>query len=226
MGFSAAPRCTGFRTFRFDAFCRPRSWLYRTAPLKTRGGSRRSALPARGRTPRPAVHAQGSDDARLQSENLHAACAGRQWRRPAPNTSAEDFCRSKIPRTGSSRITHAGNSRSADAFAECVHRQWGPPRRDRTRRHQMPAPPLHDALASPLPIAGTEMRHTTCYMGACRCGIACPCKSACGVGVRPTPGSWRSAPGATRCRRGRTRSRASSARPTARCVAACARTVP
>ena len=23
MGFSAAPRCTGFRTFRFDAFCRP-----------------------------------------------------------------------------------------------------------------------------------------------------------------------------------------------------------
>ena len=25
MGFSVAPRCTGFRTFRFDAFCRPRS---------------------------------------------------------------------------------------------------------------------------------------------------------------------------------------------------------
>ncbi len=25
MGFSVSPRCTGFRTFRFDAFCRPRS---------------------------------------------------------------------------------------------------------------------------------------------------------------------------------------------------------
>ena len=25
MSFSASPRCTGFRTFRFDAFCRPRS---------------------------------------------------------------------------------------------------------------------------------------------------------------------------------------------------------
>jgi anaerobic selenocysteine-containing dehydrogenase len=35
----------------------------------------------------------------------------------------------------------------------------------------VPAPPLHDPTATPLPEAGTETRHTTCYMCACRCGI-------------------------------------------------------
>jgi anaerobic selenocysteine-containing dehydrogenase len=35
----------------------------------------------------------------------------------------------------------------------------------------MPAPPLHDPTASPLPGAATEIRTTTCYMCACRCGI-------------------------------------------------------
>jgi anaerobic selenocysteine-containing dehydrogenase len=31
--------------------------------------------------------------------------------------------------------------------------------------------PLHDPLAPPLPGAKTEVKHTTCYMCACRCGI-------------------------------------------------------
>lgn len=31
--------------------------------------------------------------------------------------------------------------------------------------------PLHDPLAAPSPTAGTEVRTTTCYMCACRCGI-------------------------------------------------------
>jgi anaerobic selenocysteine-containing dehydrogenase len=31
--------------------------------------------------------------------------------------------------------------------------------------------PIHDPIASPLPDASTEMRTTTCYMCACRCGI-------------------------------------------------------
>jgi anaerobic selenocysteine-containing dehydrogenase len=31
--------------------------------------------------------------------------------------------------------------------------------------------PLHDPLASPVPDAKTEVRNTTCYMCACRCGI-------------------------------------------------------
>ncbi len=35
----------------------------------------------------------------------------------------------------------------------------------------MPAKPLHDPLAPPLPGATTETRNTTCYMCACRCGI-------------------------------------------------------
>ncbi|MBK6854023.1 MAG: molybdopterin oxidoreductase family protein [Burkholderiales bacterium] len=35
----------------------------------------------------------------------------------------------------------------------------------------MSASPLHDPTASPLPGAGTEIRNTTCYMCACRCGI-------------------------------------------------------
>jgi sulfite dehydrogenase (quinone) subunit SoeA len=35
----------------------------------------------------------------------------------------------------------------------------------------MPATPLHDPLAPPLPGARTETRNTTCYMCACRCGI-------------------------------------------------------
>ncbi|MEW6704578.1 MAG: molybdopterin oxidoreductase family protein [Pseudomonadota bacterium] len=35
----------------------------------------------------------------------------------------------------------------------------------------MPAAPLHDPTASPLPEARTEVRNTTCYMCACRCGI-------------------------------------------------------
>jgi anaerobic selenocysteine-containing dehydrogenase len=35
----------------------------------------------------------------------------------------------------------------------------------------MPAPPLHDPSAPPLPGAATEIRNTTCYMCACRCGI-------------------------------------------------------
>ncbi|HJV68391.1 molybdopterin oxidoreductase family protein [Ideonella sp.] len=35
----------------------------------------------------------------------------------------------------------------------------------------MPATPLHDPTAPPLPGARTEVRNTTCYMCACRCGI-------------------------------------------------------
>ena len=35
----------------------------------------------------------------------------------------------------------------------------------------MPPTPLHDPLAAPLPGATTEIRNTTCYMCACRCGI-------------------------------------------------------
>ena len=31
--------------------------------------------------------------------------------------------------------------------------------------------PIHDPLAPPLPGAKTEVKHTTCYMCACRCGI-------------------------------------------------------
>ncbi|MBL8327412.1 MAG: molybdopterin-dependent oxidoreductase, partial [Rubrivivax sp.] len=33
------------------------------------------------------------------------------------------------------------------------------------------ASPLHDPLADPLPGASTEIKTTTCYMCACRCGI-------------------------------------------------------
>src|SRR5512139_3205899 len=32
-------------------------------------------------------------------------------------------------------------------------------------------PPLHDPFAPPSPGATTEVRNTTCYMCACRCGI-------------------------------------------------------
>ena len=32
-------------------------------------------------------------------------------------------------------------------------------------------PPLHDPLAAPSPRAATEVKTTTCYMCACRCGI-------------------------------------------------------
>src|SRR5512135_930873 len=35
----------------------------------------------------------------------------------------------------------------------------------------MPSAPLHDPAAKPLPDAKTEIKHTTCYMCACRCGI-------------------------------------------------------
>ena len=35
----------------------------------------------------------------------------------------------------------------------------------------MPATPLHDPIAAPQPGASTEIRTTTCYMCACRCGI-------------------------------------------------------
>ncbi|MBS0440847.1 MAG: molybdopterin-dependent oxidoreductase, partial [Proteobacteria bacterium] len=35
----------------------------------------------------------------------------------------------------------------------------------------MPATPLHDPTAAPVPDACTEVRSTTCYMCACRCGI-------------------------------------------------------
>jgi sulfite dehydrogenase (quinone) subunit SoeA len=35
----------------------------------------------------------------------------------------------------------------------------------------MPAIPIHDPTAAPLPAASTETRNTTCYMCACRCGI-------------------------------------------------------
>ena len=35
----------------------------------------------------------------------------------------------------------------------------------------MPATPLHDPIAAPQPGASTEIRNTTCYMCACRCGI-------------------------------------------------------
>lgn len=35
----------------------------------------------------------------------------------------------------------------------------------------MPATPIHDPTAAPVPEARTEVRTTTCYMCACRCGI-------------------------------------------------------
>jgi len=35
----------------------------------------------------------------------------------------------------------------------------------------MPATPLHDPAATPLPGASVEVKNTTCYMCACRCGI-------------------------------------------------------
>ena len=35
----------------------------------------------------------------------------------------------------------------------------------------MSAKPLHDPTASPIPGARTEVKTTTCYMCACRCGI-------------------------------------------------------
>jgi anaerobic selenocysteine-containing dehydrogenase len=35
----------------------------------------------------------------------------------------------------------------------------------------MPAAPLHDPTATPQAGASTDMRTTTCYMCACRCGI-------------------------------------------------------
>ena len=35
----------------------------------------------------------------------------------------------------------------------------------------MPSAPLHDPIAPPLPGAATEIKCTTCYMCACRCGI-------------------------------------------------------
>ena len=35
----------------------------------------------------------------------------------------------------------------------------------------MPSAPLHDPIAPPLPGATTEIKCTTCYMCACRCGI-------------------------------------------------------
>jgi anaerobic selenocysteine-containing dehydrogenase len=35
----------------------------------------------------------------------------------------------------------------------------------------MPAQPLHDPTAAPIPGARTEVKNTTCYMCACRCGI-------------------------------------------------------
>ncbi|KAA0209652.1 MAG: formate dehydrogenase, partial [Proteobacteria bacterium] len=35
----------------------------------------------------------------------------------------------------------------------------------------MPPSPIHDPLRAPLPDASTEVRNTTCYMCACRCGI-------------------------------------------------------
>jgi anaerobic selenocysteine-containing dehydrogenase len=34
-----------------------------------------------------------------------------------------------------------------------------------------PSPPVHDPLAAPVPGATTEVKTTTCYMCACRCGI-------------------------------------------------------
>ncbi len=35
----------------------------------------------------------------------------------------------------------------------------------------MPSSPLHDPIAPPVPGANCEVRTTTCYMCACRCGI-------------------------------------------------------
>lgn len=34
-----------------------------------------------------------------------------------------------------------------------------------------PTPPVHDPLGPPVPGAADEVKHTTCYMCACRCGI-------------------------------------------------------
>src|SRR5512138_3162209 len=40
-----------------------------------------------------------------------------------------------------------------------------------THQQPMSTPPLHDPLAPPVADAKIEVRNTTCYMCACRCGI-------------------------------------------------------
>src|SRR5690606_3526228 len=52
--------------------------------------------------------------------------------------------------------------------------RWSFPASDRNSRSppaQMPPEPIHDPTQAPLPDARTEVRNTTCYMCACRCGI-------------------------------------------------------
>ena len=45
-------------------------------------------------------------------------------------------------------------------------------RRDATfRQDQAMSSPIHDPIASPSPDAKVEIKTTTCYMCACRCGI-------------------------------------------------------
>jgi len=45
------------------------------------------------------------------------------------------------------------------------------PARRNHKTNPMPPSVVHDPLAAPAPGANTEMRMTTCYMCACRCGI-------------------------------------------------------
>ena len=42
------------------------------------------------------------------------------------------------------------------------------------KKPSMPSPALHDPSDQPLPAAATDVRETTCCMGACRCGIRVP----------------------------------------------------
>src|SRR5512141_2246462 len=59
----------------------------------------------------------------------------------------------------------AGQGRSLAATRTCAPAAPPP-----TPRRPM-STPVHDPLAPPAPGATTDMRTTTCYMCACRCGI-------------------------------------------------------
>ena len=79
-------------------------------------------------------------------------------------------------RRGKSATAHADHRRQRRAFARAPQLvSWRRRRRDAVRPARdaltMASPPLHDPLGQPLHGPGTEVRTTTCYMCACRCGI-------------------------------------------------------
>src|SRR5690606_17331788 len=152
-----------------------------TAIDDCRHARRRALASARRRSSWPGRFVERCTFDRPAARNLHStSCAPRLHRgvrhditRRSPKRIMEPLPRNAYGGGRRDRLTSARYG-SIGPIATPVGNRWSFPASDRNSRSppaQMPPEPIHDPAEAPLPDVRTEVRNTTCYMCACRCGI-------------------------------------------------------